>query len=231
MLKKSVLDTLLFFDVETAGATKDLSELAEINPRLAKIWSEKRSNYYRSNYIQYKDASDNEIFLEKAGLEPEFLRVVCVSFGVYEMGSVRLTSFYGEDEKTILEKTNKVLENSTAKGMKICGHNIKGFDIPCLGKRMIYNGIKPSSPLMIWNKKPWEVDAVDTSEVFAFGSYSQRYLSLDLLSCSLGVESPKDDLEGSLVHSTFWAGKHEEIKSYCERDVETVISVLEKTAF
>jgi hypothetical protein len=52
-------------------------------------------------------------------------------------------------------------------------------------------------------------------------------LSLDLLSCSLGVESPKEDIDGSQVHFTFWEEKDiEKIKIYCEKDVETVIKVL-----
>ena len=49
----------------------------------------------------------------------------------------------------------------------------------------------------------------------------------DLLSCSLGVESPKEDIDGSQVHATFWEEKdYERIKIYCEKDVETVIQVL-----
>jgi hypothetical protein len=43
----------------------------------------------------------------------------------------------------------------------------------------------------------------------------------------MGVESPKEDIDGSQVHSTFWVEKDfERIKVYCEKDVETVIQVL-----
>jgi hypothetical protein len=97
-----------------------------------------------------------------------------------------------------------------------------------VGKRMIYNGIELPGNLKVWDKKPWEIPFLDTSEIFAFGSWSQqKYLSLDLLSCSMGVESPKEDIDGSQVHSTFWVEKDfERIKVYCEKDVETVIQVL-----
>jgi hypothetical protein len=118
--------------------------------------------------------------------------------------------------KEILEKSNKVFSNASAKGMKLCGHNIKGFDVPCLGKRMLYNAIEPSKILSIWDKKPWEVPYLDTSEIFAFGSWSQqKYLSLDLLACSLGVDSPNEDIDGSQVHKTFWSDRDfEKIKMF-----------------
>ncbi len=236
MIKKEILRNCLFFDVETAGAANTLEDLKESNPRLAKLW-DRRVIYYRSGYEMYRDADPGLIFRDKAGLEPEYARVVCVSFGTWNTDGAGLEylktiSFYGENEKEILEKTNKVFANAQAKGMKLCGHNIKGFDVPCLGKRMIYNGIQPAQIINVWDKKPWEIPFLDTSEVFAFGSWSQqKYLSLDLLACSLGVESPKEDIDGSQVHKTFWVdGDHEKIKTYCEKDVETVVNVLEKVA-
>jgi hypothetical protein len=235
MIKKEALRNCLFFDVETAGAANTLDDLKQNNPRLAKLW-ERRVIYYRSAFENYRETQSDLIFRDKAGLEPEFARVVCVSFGSWHTeGGVeylRKISFSGENEYEILEKTNKVFANAQAKGMKLCGHNIKGFDVPCLGKRMIYNGITPAQIINVWDKKPWEIPFLDTSEIFAFGSWSQqKYLSLDLLACSLDVDSPKEDIDGSQVHKIFWEdGDHEKISIYCEKDVETVANVLEKVA-
>lgn len=227
MISLPILKNCLFFDVETAGWCPDLECLREENPRLAKLW-ERRVKYYRS-YPEFQNSTSDEIYLQKAGLEPEYSRIVCISFGtINEDETTRFISFYGEDEIDILTKAKKVLSNSMTKGMKLAGHNIKGFDVPCVGKRMIYNGIELPGNLKVWDKKPWEIPFLDTSEIFAFGSWSQqKYLSLDLLSCSMGVESPKEDIDGSQVHSTFWVEKDfERIKVYCEKDVETVIQVL-----
>jgi hypothetical protein len=227
MISLPILKNCLFFDVETAGWCPDLECLRQENPRLAKLW-ERRVKYYRS-YPEFQNSTSDEIYLQKAGLEPEYSRIVCISFGtINEDETSRFISFYGEDEIDILTKAKKVLSNSMTKGMKLAGHNIKGFDVPCVGKRMIYNGIELPGNLKVWDKKPWEIPFLDTSEIFAFGSWSQqKYLSLDLLSCSMGVESPKEDIDGSQVHSTFWVEKDfERIKVYCEKDVETVIQVL-----
>jgi len=229
MIRKEDLKNILYFDVESAGKYSSLEEMELQNPRLANLWA-KRAKYFRDSVQEMAKLSDADIYLHKAGMEAEFGRVICVSFGlVGDDGKTRFTSFFGEDEKDILEKSNKVLSNASAKGMKICGHNIKSFDIPFLGKKMLYDGITPSSSLQIWDKKPWEISILDTAELFSFGSWSHRYLGLDLLACSLEIESPKEDMEGSKVHGVFWGEKSfERIKDYCERDVDTVIKVLTK---
>lgn len=233
MFSKESIYKYLYFDVETAGACPDLKTLRDENLRLWELWK-KREDYYRGAYPALADADSSEIYKQKAGLEPEFSRVVCVSFGSFtEEGELRFASFYGDDEYDILTKTAKVLNNAAAKNWKLCGHNIKGFDVPCLGKRMIYNKINPPSNIRIWDKKPWEVPYVDTSEIFAFGSWvHQKYLSLDLLSCSLGIDSPKQNMDGSKVNDSFWIDKdYDGIKKYCEMDVNTVMEVMLKICF
>lgn len=235
MIQKSTLYNCLFLDVETATSHVNFTNLQEKNPRLAKLWS-RRAKYYRTQYEDMQGLEDSEIYLHKASLEPEFCRIVCVSFGVImKDDSFVFTSFSGDDENDILVKTSKVLSNAHSKDMKLVGHNIKGFDIPCIGKRMLYvlgtEFILPPN-LNIWNKKPWEIPFLDTSEMFAFGSWSQqKSLSLDLLTCAFSVESPKEEMDGSQVSAYFWSDEpKEKIQQYCERDVEAVMKILLKVS-
>ena len=233
MFKKEDIYKYLYFDVETAALYSNIETLRDENPRLYELW-EKRELYYIGAYPALANEDPDVIYKQKAGLEPEFSRVVCVSFGSFtDTGEERFASFYGEDEYDILTKSAKVLNNAASKNWKLCGHNIKGFDVPCLGKRMIYLGINPPANIRIWDKKPWEIPYVDTSDVFAFGSWThQKYLSLDLLSCSLGIESPKEIIDGSKVNDSFWIDKdYEKIKTYCELDVSTVMEVMLKVCF
>jgi predicted PolB exonuclease-like 3'-5' exonuclease len=82
------------------------------------------------------------------------------------------------------------------------------------------------------------------------GSYSEEYLkpcpycdgkvtddwkgkfawtfSFDEVCYELGVKSPKDKMDGSLVHKYYWQSKFEEIKTYCEKDVSSSIEVSKK---
>lgn len=231
MINKNEINKILYFDVETAGYYKNCLDFNSDNPRLYNLWK-KRAKYFRENASGMSDLSDDEIYLQKAGLEPEFGRVLCVSFGVWdEAETPKMTSFYGNDEIEILEKTAKVLNNAAARGMKLCGHNIKMFDIPFLGKKIIFNGMEVPKIIQLWGKKPWETPILDTAEFFSFGSWSQKFLGLDLLACSLGIESPKEGIDGSQVHEIYWeGGEIERIKEYCERDVLTVMKILKKTA-
>lgn len=233
MFSKEVVRKFLYFDVETVCQFPNYEALSRENPRLAKLW-ERRSKYYKGAYMDLKESSVSEIYLQKGALEPEFSKVVCVSFGTFtDNGEKKFISFSGEDEKEILSKTNKIFTNALIKGWKLCGHNIKGFDVPCLGKRMVYNSMNPASNLQIWDKKPWDIPFIDTSEIYAFGSWTQqKYLSLDLLSCSFNIESPKLDMDGAMVHQIYWEDlDFERIKRYCETDVNTVMEILEKSCF
>lgn len=228
MFTKDLVYKLLYFDVETVAAYPSFEDMRGDNPRMEKLWL-KRASYYAGAYPELSHASLDEIYKQKAGLEPEFSRVACVSFGSFtDSGEARFASFYGEKEQEILEKTAKVLNNALAKNWKLCGHNIKAFDVPFIGKRMLYNSVNLPGNIRIWDKKPWEVPYIDTSEVFSFGSWvHQKYMSLDLLSFSLGIDSPKTEMDGSMVHNSYHLDRnYDGIKEYCERDVNAVMDIM-----
>jgi predicted PolB exonuclease-like 3'-5' exonuclease len=200
---------------------------------LAQLW-EKRADHYRAIDPKLDICTSSEIFLKKAALEAEFSRIVCISFGSFDDdGKKVFKSFFGDNETDILNVANKVINNAMAKNWKLCGHNIKGFDIPCLGKRMLYNGINPSNNIQMIDKKPWEVPFIDTCELLSFGSWSQnRNITLDLLTCSLGIQSPKENMEGSQVNLVYWDDHaYREIADYCENDVNAVMCIMEKLCF
>ena len=232
MIRKSELHKLLYFDLETISQFSCLDDLKEYNPRLYDCWK-KREDYYRKSYPELKDFTSDMIYMDKSPLEPEFGRILCASFAVLEdNGEKRFMSFCSDNELEVLESCKKILINTEHKGFRMCGHNVKSFDVPYLGKRMIYNKITPPSSLMVSNKKPWEINILDTTELFSFGNYMQgRYLGLELLTCSLGVESPKVEMEGAKVNYTYWTEKDlDKIKKYCELDVDSVIEVLDSVS-
>lgn len=232
MIRKSEINKLLYFDLETISQFSSIDELEYYNPRLYECWK-KREDYYRKSYPSLSDLSSNELYLEKSPLEPEFGRIVCASFGVIEENNERrFISFCSDNETEILDKCKKIIINSEHKAFRLCGHNVKGFDVPYLGKRMIYNKIIPPSTLLVSSKKPWEINILDTTELFSFGNHIQgKYLGLELLSCCLGVESPKVEMEGAKVNSTYWGERDlDKIKRYCELDVNSVIDILESVS-
>ena len=75
-------------------------------------------------------------------------------------------------------------------------------------------------------KKPYEVTMVDTMQHWKFGDY-KNYTSLKLLAALLGIESPKDDIEGKDVGAVYWKEKNlPRIVNYCQKDVVTVAQLI-----
>jgi predicted PolB exonuclease-like 3'-5' exonuclease len=140
--------------------------------------------------------------------------------------TLRIKSFYGHDEKALLSEFGELLRNSfSSNESRLCAHNGKEFDFPFLARRMVINGIQLPAILDIAGKKPWEVNFLDTMEMWKFGDF-KSYTPLNLLTHVLGIPSPKDDIDGSQVWSVYWIEKDlDRIMRYCEKDVEALANV------
>ena len=231
MYTQDELKGLLFFDLETASEYESLSVLEIEKPAMAKLWI-KRCEYLRSRWPEDNgEKSDAELYVDKAALVPEFNRIVCASFGRLEFDgntpSMTIRSYYGESETEILDGIEKVALAFVK--YKMCGHNIKRFDIPVMCKRLLINGYSLPPYLQVHNKKPWEMPFVDTSEVWSFGAWQEGFVSLELLMTSIGMDSPKDDIRGEEVSGVFWNDKdYIRIAKYCEKDVYALAQALLK---
>ena len=63
-------------------------------------------------------------------------------------------------------------------------------------------------------------------ELWKFGDY-KSYTTLNLLAHTLGIPTPKDDIDGSMVWEVYWKQKNlPRIVSYCQKDVITVAQIL-----
>ena len=107
----------------------------------------------------------------------------------------------------------------------VCGHNAKEFDFPYICRRMLINGIKLPRILDIAGKKPWEINHLDTMELWKFGDF-KAYTSLALLCHVFNIPTPKDDISGADVARVYYEEKDlERIKVYCEKDVVALIQL------
>jgi hypothetical protein len=74
--------------------------------------------------------------------------------------------------------------------------------------------------------KPWDVPLLDTLHLWRFGDY-KHYTSLKLLAATLGIASPKNDIDGSKVGEVYWTEKDlHRIALYCQKDVATVANII-----
>lgn len=223
------LTKLLFLDIETVGIQPNWDTLKKENEPLS-FQFENYFDWFQKRFPEDADKPIGEMFVNRSALVAEFSKIVCVSVAfVMENGETKIQSYNDPDEKKLLTEVQKLLFRIGELGFWLCGHNVKGFDIPVLAKRMIMNGLQPPKILPGAGVKPWEVKALDTRELWQYGSYA-TIASLELMCVCLGVESSKTmEVTGNKVHDAFWIKKdYEGIKKYCEKDVLVLIDVIKK---
>jgi len=227
MLDKLNFNTILFLDIETVPEFSDYSSLSE---KKQKLWEEKTA-YKRRNNAKDEDEISAEDFYSHAGIWAEFGKIICISVGFingeHKHREFRIKSFFGHDEKKILEDYADLLNQHFNKpNHLLCGHNIKEFDNPYIARRFLVNQMALPKILNLFGKKPWEVPHLDTMDLWKFGDY-KHFTSLKLLTEILGIESPKGDIDGSQVRQVYYEEKDlDRIVKYCERDVVAVAQVL-----
>jgi 3'-5' exonuclease len=219
MLENTNLHNILFLDIETVPQHSSFDEAPKV---IRDLWEKK------SRFLVKDTAETPDSIYRQAGIYAEFGKVICISCGYFSAeGKLRIKSFYGDDEKKILVGFSDLMRKFFIKNDKqLCAHNGKEFDFPFLSRRMIVNGIKLPAALDTSGKKPWEVNHLDTMELWKFGDY-KSYTSLLLLATILGIPTPKDDIDGSMVWEVYWKEKNlERIVTYCQKDVLTVAQIL-----
>ena len=197
MLANIKPEDILFLDIETVPA---VSSYGYLDQAFQTLW-DKKSKQFRS-----EDQSAADVY-ERAGIYAEFGKIICISVGLIKEKdpfTFRLKSFYGDDEKSLLtEFSAMLLKFSRNREALLCAHNGKEFDYPYIARRMIINRMVIPDILDNAGKKPWEVKLLDTLDLWKFGDY-KSYTSLDLLTSILGIPSPKDDIDGSMVARIYY---------------------------
>jgi uncharacterized protein YprB with RNaseH-like and TPR domain len=221
MLDNIRIEDVLFLDIETVPIAPSY-ELMDQDMKV--LWDKK------SKHIKTAEQSPEDVF-ERAGIYSEFGKVICISVGGISKKdpvSIKLKSFYGKDEKALLSDFATMLRgfSKTHTEATLCAHNGKEFDYPYIARRMIINGLAIPGILDNSGKKPWEIKLLDTMDLWKFGDY-KNYTSLELLTSILGIDTPKDDIDGSMVAGIFYGEDDiERIVRYCEKDVLAVAQVL-----
>lgn len=221
------INNILFLDIETVPQYADYNSL----PRDWKeLWDTKATSL-----LKYHEEETKETIYHRAGIYAEFGKIICVSCGfIFGNGAdkkIILKSFAGENESVLLVEFCEMLNKWTAANDEqkfLCAHNGKEFDFPYLCRRLIINGLPIPAILNTSGKKPWEVFHLDTLELWKFGDF-KSFTSLNLLAHTLGIPTPKDDIDGSKVWSVYWNDRDlQRIVSYCQKDVITVAQIFLK---
>jgi len=232
------INKILFLDIETVGLCRNWEGCKENHPNIAEQfvkyfdWFLKRfpEDNVEVDGLEEELQKMNDVYEKRSALVPEFAKIVCVSMAFVTNDGIKQQTFSNHDEKQLLIDVRNLLDRCHKLDFYLCGHNLKNFDIPMLAKRMIINGIMPSKLLPSYDTKPWEVKAIDTKEIWQYGSYTSIG-SLDLVCSTMGIETPKDGpIHGGNVHEVYWNNQTrlDEISEYCEKDVKVLVDFITK---
>jgi len=201
-------DIIIYFDIEThRGKEYDelTNELAYAFER--HLWDSK----------SYEKPSDH--YKEISALHPEFSQVMCASLGVERNGQFVTHSYSGKDEKKILEDlSNAFYKFGQVGNVVLCGHNIIGFDIPYMAKRYIISKMKIPAVFNTLGKKPWEINHIDTMNLWKFGGWGN--VSLQVAAAALGVVSKATEYLGENLYTYDMKDlDFKKVEEYCESDI------------
>ena len=220
MLQNIKLQHILFLDIETVPAYPNYEQLPE---KFRLLWDQKAERLKKS------DSETPDQLYNKAGIYAEFGKIICISVGFFAEEAFRIKSFYSDNERTLLLDFNLLIEKHfSGRQHLLCAHNGKEFDYPYIARRMLIKGVKLPFMLDIAGKKPWNIQHLDTMELWKFGDY-KHYTSLVLLAACFEIPTPKDDIDGSDIAEVYWKNHDlERIVEYCQKDVLTVAQLFLK---
>lgn len=222
MLQNLDLTKILILDIETVPQYPSFADVPE---KWQHLW-DKKAAFIKRN----EDQTTGDVY-NRAGIYAEFGKIICISVGFFNRSGnywqFRVKSYYGHDEKMLLQEFSQLIERHFDDPSNLlCAHNGKEFDFPYLCRRMLLNRVEIPNLLNMAGKKPWEVNHLDTMELWKFGDF-KSFTSLELLATAFDIPTPKDDIDGSQVWTVYWNDKDlERIRTYCQKDVVTVAQLL-----
>jgi len=225
MLSHINIYNLIFIDIETVPQYSSFQQLSE---SMQFLWGIKHAT------LKIENETAEEGYLKRSGVYSEFAKIVCISMGFFHLDKdrnrnvFRVKTISGNDEKIVLESFLQTIAKSFADAERFhfSGHNIREFDLPFICRRLLINGFALPEILDLSGKRPWEVQDIDTLQLWKFGDF-KNYTSLKLLAEIFGIPSPKDDIDGKDVCRVYWQEQGlARIVEYCQKDVVTVARLL-----
>lgn len=220
MIKNIPIERVLFLDIETIPQYECWEKVSKTEQ---KLWDKKTA------FIRKDEISSEDFYADRAGIMAEFGKIVCISIGMIDKGdTLKIKSFANDDEARLLDDFGNIFNSPRLRNVILCAHNGKEFDFPWIARRFLINGMQPPLPFQMFGKKPWEIPHLDTMELWKFGDY-KSFISLELMAHIFGIETPKDDIDGSMVAEIYYKEKDlARIVRYCEKDILTLANIFRR---
>lgn len=211
----------LFLDIETLPANESLRLEIETTITPPKNFS---SPERINKWIDEEKPQEIESRFRKTSLKAHTGKILCIGY-IKENGAQKTEGVLSGLEAGILKEFWKLSQDVD----QFIGFNVIGFDLKYIWQRSIILNIPPSK-VLIGNGTPTH-SVFDVMQEWDMWS-GRDYISLDTLSITLGITSPKSGgLNGSLVYDYFMNERCQEIYDYCLKDVIATREIYLKMTF
>ena len=217
-----------YFDIETTSKYGDLNTL-KLNDKRGYDLFVKKCDSLKEEWKETH--TPEELYPNKAPLLSEHGMIVCISYGIFKNGVAQIGSFLNRDgdEQALMTNIMKLF-NSVGSKKRICGYNIRNFDIPWITRKLYKYSLDIPGNINTVDKKPWETWNLDIFDIWKSSGKIQRLNpTMDEVAYDLGIDSSKTTLNGSKIHEYYWVKKdYDSIMHYCEQDVRVLIDIAKK---
>lgn len=192
----------LFITVEPVTAYASPAEMPEVS-RL--LWQRKAAILEPIHDPQ----DELSLYYQKAPFYAEFGKIAAIGLAYFVLSEageleLRATGIAAREEQDLLMHFASTFTRKRfpPKEVILVGHHSKEFHIPMLGRRFLAHQLPLPLPLQMRNLKPWEVQVVDTLDLWRF-TERKSYINLAALADALSLaESPPADELLILAEST-----------------------------
>jgi predicted PolB exonuclease-like 3'-5' exonuclease len=175
-----------------------------------------------SGLLQAQMQLDEAELIKKLSLSAMTAKIICLCYAIEPPTDSEVQVLEG-DEIEILKNFWQLAADCDL----FVGHNILDFDLRFIYQRSIIHQVKPSRDLPFGRFR--NAPIFDT--MHEWSKWGREHASLDLLSKTLSLRSPKETLDGSKVYPYYRAGKIADIIDYCRCDVDSVRQVYRRLTF
>jgi len=203
-------------DIETKGNPAMIGFISEPKPVSQE---DAPKNYRKEETIlvwMERETKNREMKYQKQirdmALDIDYARIVALGMCYEARDLVVFTADNEKEEFSILDNFWHVLSSYDT---RLCGYNIKGFDLPIIIRRSWVLGVNPVkrfSDVRRYTVEP----VVDLMELLYHGGYNFHYKSLKDVAKMYGIENSLPEAEGSQVVDM----SLEQIADYCANDVQ-----------
>lgn len=217
------MSQLLYLDLETVPCD-DPAIIAEIASTITPP-----GNYKKPETIAAWELGEKKRAVEEAVARTSFDggygKIICACYAIDD-GPVQTIQKHYSEHGII----RRVFEGvALFPAITFVGHNIT-WDLRMLYQRAVVHGIQPPAVLLkAMRAKPWDDCIADVMTIW--NPERDKKISLDKLCKVLGIDSPKGEVNGSMVAQLYRDGEIEKIASYCKADVIAVRECYKRLSF